>query len=185
MAAMGKPHEDEQAGDARGIQGNGRESADEGAHPFPAAPDAPPHHACRREKSQRRDYQSYPLCGGPFLRHDHDGSSQGVGERPRSPGCADQGRRPLGRRPAGRKPASCTLALSRRRAGREHSGGTVRGAVAAILAYLFRQEAEERMRREHEQRHRNATRSTKSTHASSRISAVGAGSGPAANKETR
>jgi flagellar biosynthetic protein FlhB len=58
-------------------------------------------------------------------------------------------------------------------------------AVAAILAYLFRQEAEERMRREHEQRHRNDTRSTDSTHASPRISAVGAGSGSAANKETR
>jgi flagellar biosynthesis protein FlhB len=58
-------------------------------------------------------------------------------------------------------------------------------AVAAILAYLFRQEAEERMRREHEQWHRNATRSTDSTHASSRISSVGAGLGPASNKETR
>jgi flagellar biosynthetic protein FlhB len=58
-------------------------------------------------------------------------------------------------------------------------------AVAAILAYLFRQEAEERMRREHEQRHRTAAQTTGSTYSGPRISSAGAGFGSAANKETR
>jgi hypothetical protein len=57
-------------------------------------------------------------------------------------------------------------------------------AVAAILAYLFRQEAEERMRREHEQR-QNAPRTTSSIHANSRMSSAGAGFESAGKKEIR
>ena len=62
-------------------------------------------------ESKRGDYQSHALCGGAFLRFEHDGSPQGAGERPRSAGGADQGRSPLGRRAAGRKSAACALAL--------------------------------------------------------------------------
>jgi flagellar biosynthetic protein FlhB len=58
-------------------------------------------------------------------------------------------------------------------------------AVAAILAYLFRQEAEERMRREHEQRHRNAAQATGPTHSDPRSSSAGVAFGSAPNKETR
>jgi flagellar biosynthetic protein FlhB len=57
-------------------------------------------------------------------------------------------------------------------------------AVAAILAYLFRQDAEERMRREHEQR-QNAPRTTGSIPSNSRMASAGAGFESAAKKETR
>lgn len=52
-------------------------------------------------------------------------------------------------------------------------------AVAAILAYLFRQEAEERMRREHEQRQKKAGQ------ANPQVQTAGYGRGLANVKETR
>jgi flagellar biosynthesis protein FlhB len=60
-------------------------------------------------------------------------------------------------------------------------------AVAAILAYLFRQEAEERMRREHQQRQRNVARAqaAPSNGIVSPMSLAGRSHGVATNKETR
>ena len=53
-------------------------------------------------------------------------------------------------------------------------------AVAAILAYIFRQEAEERLRREHERRQRNAAHSESAT-----LRTRSDGHAFATNKETR
>lgn len=56
-------------------------------------------------------------------------------------------------------------------------------AVAAILAYLFRQEAEERMRREHEQQRRNAARATGPIHYDPRRSSPGVAFGSVPDME--
>ena len=93
--------------------------------------------------------------------YEHDGGAQGTGEGPRSARRSRSGKRRAGR--------VCRWWRIRRLLGRftvpskpgQSIPAELYAAVAAILAYLFRQEAEERMRRMYEQQrraHRRAAR---------------------------